>query len=151
MIVAAAGTALGLLWPSQIQGSSSIGAGQEVHLQRSSDGHFYAEGKVDGKRIRFLVDTGSSAVALSPADAQKLGIEVARREYELIGHGASGVVRGKYVEVREIELGEIRQENVEVAVVEGADVSLLGQPFLQELDEIVIRKDEMLLRSSSGS
>jgi len=31
-------------------------------------------------------------------------------------------------------------------VVEGANVSLLGQPFLENIDEIVIRKGEMLLR-----
>ncbi len=151
-LTALAGIAVGLLWPPQDHGGgSSPGWAREVVLHRSSDRHFYAEAKINGKSIRFLVDTGSSAVALTPEDARKLGIAVSPAEYELLGQGASGIVRGKYVEVDSIEVGGISQEDVEVAVVEGASISLLGQPFLEELDEIVIRKDVMLLRSASGS
>jgi hypothetical protein len=35
--------------------------------------------------------------------------------------------------------------------VPGASVSLLGQPFLEKVDEIVIRKGEMRLREDAGS
>lgn len=149
-LTVAAGLAVGVFWPTQ-SGAPPASAAEEVVLHRSSDRHFYAEAKVDGKPIRFLVDTGSSAVALTVEDAKKLGIEVEPQEYQLIGEGASGLVRGKYVDVEAIELGEIRQEGVKVAVVEGARISLLGQPFLEQLDEIVIRKDRMMLRTGLGS
>ena len=151
ILTVAAGLAAGLFWPTQSGPRPGSPTAEEVLLHRSPDRHFYAEAKVDGKPIRFLVDTGSSAIALTVEDAQKLGIEVEPEEYELIGEGASGLVRGKYVDVGAIELGEIRQERVKVAVVEGARISLLGQPFLEQLDEIVIRKDRMMLRGGSGS
>jgi aspartyl protease family protein len=147
----ALGTALGLALPAYDRTRQDSPAATEVVLHRSSDHHFYAEATVDGKSVRFLVDTGSSAIALTEEDAKRLGIVVKPGQYELIGQGASGLVRGKAAEVDLIELGEIRQENAKVMVVEGAEISLLGQPFLEQVDEIVIRKDEMLLRSGSGA
>jgi len=144
------GTALGLAWPAYDRAQQDSPASAEVELHRSSDHHFYAEAIVDGKSVRFLVDTGSSAIALTEEDAKRLGIVVKPGQYELIGQGASGLVRGKAAEVGTIELGEIRQEKAKVMVVEGAEISLLGQPFLERVDEIVIRKDRMLLRSGSA-
>jgi aspartyl protease family protein len=152
LLTVCAGLALGLFWPGEGRVESPPSPSQhEVTVDRSSDGHFYVEVLVDEKPVRFLVDTGASAVTLTPEDARKLGIEVKKGEYELIGQGASGIVRGKFVDVASIQLGEFRQTDAKVAVVQGSSVSLLGQPFLEQLDEIVIRKDVMLLRSGSGS
>jgi len=147
----ALGVALGLAWPAYNGAQPELPGATEVVLHRSSDRHFYAEARVDGKPIRFLVDTGSSAIALTEKDARALGIEIKPNDYQLIGQGASGLVRGKAAEIGMIELGEIRQDKAKVVVVEGADISLLGQPFLEQVDEIVIRKDRMLLRSGSGT
>jgi aspartyl protease family protein len=149
-LVIAAGVALGLLWPWHDNARPAVPADQEVVLHRSSDRHFYADADVDGKSIRFLVDTGASAIALTEQDAQKLGLNPDRQQYELIGQGASGLVRGKFVKLLEIQVGDIRQQDATVAIVEGSTVSLLGQPFLEQLDEIVIRKDTMLLRAGPG-
>src|SRR6185295_1508387 len=43
-------------------------------IARSADGHFYLDAQVNGAQVRFLVDTGASMVALTPADAQRAGI-----------------------------------------------------------------------------
>jgi hypothetical protein len=40
---------------------------------------------------------------------------------------------------------------VKAVVVPGASVSLLGQPFLDKIDEIVIRDGEMRLKNRAGS
>lgn len=145
----AAGLAAGLLWPASSPTPMSDPS-REVVLSRSADRHFYAEGKVDGRTIRFLVDTGSSAVALTQADATRVGIDVNPDDFELIGEGASGLVRGKYVTVKSIDIGGIVRDDVKVAIVEGASISLLGQPFLEEIEEIVIRKGEMRLREGGA-
>ena len=42
-------------------------------IAKASDGHYWAQGDVNGASVRFLVDTGASAVALTPADAERLG------------------------------------------------------------------------------
>lgn len=142
----AAGLAAGFAWPTGPAPSAPTGH-EEVVLARSADRHFYADASVDGRPVRFLVDTGSSAIALTQEDARRLGIAFDPARFELIGEGASGLVRGQYVEVASVAVGAIEKRNVRVAIVEGAAISLLGQPFLGELDEIVIRKEEMRLRT----
>ena len=148
----AGGATLGVFWPLHKSDAPTISsAAIEVTLERNSDRHFYADAVVNGRSVHFLVDTGSSEIALTEDDARKIGIEVDPSKYELIGQGASGIVRGQYVELDEIQLGAIRESNAKAVVVQGADVSLLGQPFLENIDEIVIRKGEMLLRDQKNS
>lgn len=150
LIVVAVGLGLGLLLPLSPRASSAHSAKTEdVVLQRSSDGHFYADAEVNGTSVHFLVDTGASTVALSKDDAQRAGISFDPAHFELLGSGASGMVRGQTTTLRQIKLGSIAQSAVDGAVVENADVSLLGLPFLKNIDEIVIHKDEMILRHSA--
>jgi aspartyl protease family protein len=145
-----AGVAIGLLWPTARE-PSVAGAGTELVIARSSDHHYYADGKVNGRPIHFMIDTGAGETALTEADAQQLGLPVDPNKYEVIGDGASGMVRGQYVELHSIDVGGIRQSDAKAVVVAGATVSLLGQPFLEKVDEIVIRNGEMRLKSDGRS
>lgn len=146
------GATLGLFWPLNKSDSPAASRSAiEVMLQRSSDRHFYAQAKVNGHEVRFLVDTGASETALTEEDAKRIGIAVDPNQYEFLGQGASGMVRGQYVELKDIQLGELHAKDAKAVVVQGATVSLLGQPFLESIDEIVIRKGEMVLRDQRGS
>lgn len=144
VIMLVAGAAVGIFWPTHRTEPSAPGI--EVSLQRSSDRHFYATASVNGHDVRFLVDTGASEIALTEDDARRVGIKFDPDRYELLGEGASGFVRGQYVKLDTIQLDGIHEDGVKAVVVEGAAVSLLGQPFLENIDEIVIRKGEMVLR-----
>lgn len=146
------GASLGVFWPLQrSEKTAAAPTAIEVALDRSSDKHFYVDAEVNGKEIRFLIDTGASEIALTEDDARKVGITVDPQKYALIGHGASGMVRGQYVQLQQVDVEGIREGKTEAVVVQGADVSLLGQPFLEKFDEIVIRKDEMILRRQQAS
>ena len=151
IVTIAGGAAAGLLWPTHRSPRPAPAEAIEVTLQRSSDRHFYAEASVNGKPVRFLVDTGASEIALTEEDARKIGISVDPAKYELIGQGASGMVRGQYVELKGLELDGIKQSDAKAVVIQGASVSLLGQPFLEDVDEIVIRKGEMILRDEKDA
>jgi predicted aspartyl protease len=61
------------------------------------------------------------------------------------------MVRGQYVQLKNIDLNGIRQNDARAVIIPGATVSLLGQPFLETVDEIVIRKGEMRLRDEARS
>ena len=145
VITLVAGAAVGIYWPTH-QPADPAATGVEITLHRSSDRHFYATANVNGRDVRFLVDTGASEIALTEDDARKVGIKFDPAKYELLGEGASGFVRGQYVELDNIQLEGLQQNATKAVVVEGANVSLLGQPFLENIDEIVIRRSEMVLR-----
>jgi aspartyl protease family protein len=151
VVTIAGGATLGVFWPLSRSETPATTSALEVTLDRSADKHFYANANVNGHDIRFLVDTGASETALTEEDARKVGIAIDPRQYELLGQGASGIVRGQYVELKSIELGGIHERNAKAVVVQGATVSLLGQPFLEGIDEIVIRKGEMVLRDRKDS
>lgn len=143
----AGGIAIGVVWPTpQRTTAAHTNAGAEVTIERNSDHHYYADAKVNGHSVHFLVDTGASETALTEADAQAIGLNVDPSKYQAIGDGASGIVRGQYVQLKTIDLNGIRQDDAEAVVVPGASVSLLGQPFLEKVDEIVIKQGEMRLK-----
>jgi aspartyl protease family protein len=149
----AVGVAIGLLWPTAQRSSAAPtrAGGAEVVIERNSDHHYYADASVNGQSVHFMIDTGASETALTEADARAIGLPVDPSKYEVIGDGASGMVRGQYVQLKSIDLNGIRQQDAHAVIVPGAAVSLLGQPFLEKVDEIVIRQGEMRLKSDSHS
>jgi aspartyl protease family protein len=119
----------------------------EVVLERKSDGHFYATAEVNGRPIRFLVDTGASAIALTADDARALGFGWTPAELAVVGRGASGEVTGKIVELHHVRLGGKETWNMRAAIIpEGLQVSLLGQNFLSGIGSVRIAGDRMVLR-----
>jgi aspartyl protease family protein len=147
------GVAIGLLWPTPRHSAASAAhpAATEVIIERSDDHHYYTDAQVNGHSVHFMIDTGASATALTEDDARSIGIDVDPSKYEVIGDGASGMVRGQYVQLKSIDVNGIRQQDAPVAVVQGSSVSLLGQPFLEKIDEIVISRGEMRLKMDAKS
>jgi aspartyl protease family protein len=118
----------------------------ETKLERMPNGHFYADAMVDGQPVRLVVDTGASSVALSEADAQRIGIPFSPGEFEVIGSGASGPVRGKIVHFDTVSVDGKEVRGVRGAVIEGLDVSLLGQTYLSRIGSVQMSGDSMTLR-----
>jgi aspartyl protease family protein len=147
--VIAAGAAIGLLWPTAPRSNAAV-TPSDVVLSRDSDKHFYADTKVNGHNVRFMIDTGAEQIALTEADAVSAGLQPDPQNYEVLGDGASGMVRGQHVQLKSLELNGMRRENVEAVIIQGATASLLGQSFLEQVDEIVIRKGEMRLRFTAA-
>jgi len=117
-----------------------------ISLAREPDGHFYADARVNGAAIRFLVDTGASGIALSEADARSAGLAYNPGQAEVIGTGASGEVRGQFVRLNRVELGLKAVNDTPAVVLESGDRSLLGQSFLSQFGSVEIHGDTMVLR-----
>jgi aspartyl protease family protein len=117
-----------------------------VELTRDADGHFYTEVDVNSGSVRFLVDTGATAVALTGDDARELGLYWSEDELGPVAKGANGMVRGKVIVIDRMQLGDVEVRNVRAAIIpEGLDVSLLGQTFLSEVNSVTISGNKMVL------
>jgi aspartyl protease family protein len=125
---------------------SSSGSGTSVILERAPDGHFYADARVNGASVRFLVDTGASGVALAQEDARRAGIPISPSSFQVIGRGASGEVRGESVVLERVSLGHKDAQNLPGVILEGSEQSLLGQNFLRSFESVSIADDRMVLR-----
>lgn len=120
--------------------------GDALVLDRESDGHFYASVEVNGTPIRMLVDTGASGVALSREDARRASIATSIAMPTVVGEGAGGEVRGEVVTIDRIALGGESASGIRAVVLDGGDMSLLGQNFLREFGSVEISGDRMVLR-----
>ena len=106
-----------------------------ISLPRGPDGHFRVDGRVDGRRFNFMVDTGASAIALREGDAARLGIHPARREYTARISTANGVVMAAPVELGRVEIADVIVRNVAAMVLpdEALGENLLGMSFLGQV------------------
>jgi aspartyl protease family protein len=167
LIIIFVGTVVGALMPSgkpsadngqrdaiqvsALEDSDSSGQSIEpgsgsITLERERDGHFYAEARVNGAPVRFLVDTGASGIALTEADARNAGLAFDPGQSEVVGTGPSGQVHGHFVRLNRVELGLKSVSGSPAIVLEGGDRSLLGQSFLSQFSSVEIHNDTMVLR-----
>lgn len=121
--------------------------GGDFTLTRAPDGHFYTDAQVNGTIIRFLVDTGASTVALSKADAAKIGLQFTDADFTATGQGAGGKLALKPVVLDHIIIGTTDAANVEAVIVDSdMKTSLLGQSWLQRVGTVEIKGDRMVLK-----
>jgi aspartyl protease family protein len=115
--------------------SSGAGSGaQSVTLAVGPGGHFVAEGQINGGSIRFVVDTGATAIAIPASDAVRLRIDY-RNGRRISTQTANGPAAAFVVRLDSVRVGGIEVQNVDAIVIEqGLTVALLGNTFLSRMD-----------------
>lgn len=109
-----------------------IGNPQVVSLKRGPDGHYSAEALINGERVRVLVDTGATGVAISQNVADRLGL----RSHEAItSRTANGNAVAYLVRLKTVQLGGIVAQDVAATISPGLEGdALLGMSFLGRMD-----------------
>ena len=111
-------------------GKASEGTGGTIVLSAGPGGHFVTEGSINGRATRFVVDTGATTVAMSEAEAERLGIDwkKGRKGYSTT---ANGVVAVHNVSLGRVRVGDVQVYDVEATVLPAQlPVVLLGNSFL---------------------
>src|SRR3546814_3491386 len=107
------------------------------------------EAAVNGTPITFLVDTGASAIYLTPGDAARLGWTPPRLTYSERYATASGVVHAAPVTLRSLRIGPLELYDLPASVgQESSSVSLLGMTFLKRFVSYEVRGDRLILSRS---
>ena len=114
-------------------------------VPRSPDGLFYVRIKVNGRPVRFLVDTGSSVVVLTAADARMAGTKIPEGQYTKRAYTVGGATPMAWTKVNSMALAGQEVRDLKVAVVQGGlEVSLLGQNLLVKLGPIAMRENQLV-------
>jgi aspartyl protease family protein len=108
---------------------------RSVILSRNAQGHFQTDGRIDGRRVTFMIDTGASVIALTTDTAAELGIHPTQNDYTAAVKTANGIVRAAPVELGMVEIEDISLHNVSALVLPDGALSdnLLGMSFLTRL------------------
>lgn len=115
---------------------ASVGAGAQpanasrIVLTAESGGHFMANGSINGKVARFMVDTGATSVTLGLPDAQRIGLNLEAAPPVRLST-ANGVVQGWRLKLDSVRVGEALVYAVDAVVLpEPMPFVLLGNTFL---------------------
>jgi aspartyl protease family protein len=134
---------------SEFSGASPVAvSAHEVVVTAEESGHFVVMGKVNGQAVRFLVDTGASDTVLSPADAQRLGIDTAALTFDQSAETANGLGHGAAYTAARLSVGSISFADVPMMINQAPLTnSLLGMTFLRRLESFQVRDGKLYLRS----
>ena len=113
-----------------IGGAPSDGGGTQIVMTAGSGGHFFTGGSINGKAVRFLVDTGASYVSMGINDAERLGIDY-RAGQRGMTNTANGAMAVYKIALASVRVGDVLVYDVEALVGQAPmDQVLLGNSFL---------------------
>lgn len=119
----------------------------ELVVSQDEDGGFYVMGQVNGQPVRFLVDTGASETVLSPADAKRIGVDVASLHFDQSAETANGVGYGAPFIAESLAVGAIHFTNTPMLVNQAPmRSSLLGMSFLKRLESFQVKGRKLYLK-----
>jgi aspartyl protease family protein len=111
-------------------GKQSEGSGKQIVLTADGAGHFFTAGTINGKAVRFVVDTGATTVALSQDEADRLGLDYKSGQRGLT-RTANGVAPFYRVALASLRIGDVQVYNVDATVSPAAmPFILLGNSYL---------------------
>ncbi len=128
--------------PSRV-GGPIVAGDSTIVLAMGPGGHFNAAGSINGKPVNFMVDTGATTIALSQAEANRIGLDW-KRGRPGISSTANGPVPVYAVNLTSVRVGAVEIANV-AAVVVPSDMPqvLLGNSFLNRFS---MRRDSDVMR-----
>ena len=111
---------------------SDIGA-REVVLKRNRQGHYVANGNLNGTPVTFLLDTGATEVAIPSGVAVKAGLI---RGLAQQAATANGVVTVFSTEIDELQIGNIVLYDIDASVTPSmlGNTILLGMSALRQIE-----------------
>jgi aspartyl protease family protein len=111
----------------------SGGEGREIVLTAGPGGHFSTAGTINGKQVRFLVDTGATMVSIGKDDAERIGLDLSNARRGAT-QTANGPVMVALVTLSSVRVGDVELSNVSAVVLpQPMPVVLLGNSFLSRL------------------
>src|SRR5215470_6792580 len=128
--------------------SSAPQAGyRTLSIPRDGRGHFQTEGRIDGQRIGFMIDTGASVVALNETSAARFGLRPSRNDYNATVATANGTIKAARTRLAMMDVGGLIVRDVDAMVLpdEALSENLLGLSFLSRLKRFEYANGQMVL------
>jgi aspartyl protease family protein len=123
-------------WVAQRLKAEAIGTpvqqGQETRIPMAIDGHFWIDGKLNGRDVKFLVDSGATTTTIDRDTARAAGVEISTRRDQYVRTG-NGVIRVASGRAQELTIGGITRNDVGLEIADNDDLNVLGMNYLSSL------------------
>ena len=128
---------------SVTDGAPVDSGGREVVLSAGPGGHFLGSGSINGRAVRFMVDTGASVVALGRDEADRIGLDYAKARRVMM-QTANGNTPARLVTLSAVKVGDVTVANVQAVVMPQPMAHvLLGNSFLRRFQ---MRRENDVMR-----
>ena len=123
--------------------------GQIAEVARSRGGDFSVRAQINGARVSMVLDSGASAVVLTPEAAKAAGLPLEVLQYSTSVETANGRTRAAPVTLDRLVVGNIVERSVPALIAQPGQLksNLLGMSFLNRLESWEVRGDKLLLRA----
>jgi aspartyl protease family protein len=120
---------------------------RSVSVPRDARGHFQTDGRIDGQRIGFMIDTGASVIALNESSAARIGVRPSRADYTSTVSTANGTVKAARTRIALVDVGGLLVRDVDALVLpdEALSENLLGLSFLSKLKRFEYTNGQLVL------
>jgi len=120
---------------------------RSLSIPRDGRGHFATEGRIDGQRVAFMIDTGASVVALNESSAARFGLHPTQGDYKATVTTANGTVKAAPTRLAKLDIGGLVVRDVDALVLQDEALSenLLGLSFLSKLKRFEYAGGKMVL------
>ena len=106
--------------------------GRETRIPMAIDGHFWVNARLNGRDVKFLVDSGATMTTVDRETAKEAGIQVSQRRDQFVRTG-NGIIRVSSGRADELSVGGIVRRDVGVQVADNDDLNVLGMNYLSTL------------------
>ena len=128
--------------PVHMGTAKSSGKGTQIILTAASGGHFMTAGQINGRAVRFMVDTGATTVAMGAQDAERAGLNY-KSGQQVMMSTANGVAEGYLIKLDSVRIGDVEVLNVDAVVTpQPMPFMLLGNSFLSRFQ--MLRDNDQL-------
>jgi aspartyl protease family protein len=121
--------------------------GEDITIRRQDDGHYWLQLDVNGRPVRFMIDSGATTTAVNGNTARETGIEVDTTGYPVFLNTANGRVTAHRGVILSLKIGsrELGQHDVVVSESFG-DTNVLGMNFLDSMQSWRVEGNVMTLK-----
>jgi aspartyl protease family protein len=123
-------------WVAQRLRAEAVGTpvtqGQETRIPMAIDGHFWVDARLNGRDVKFLVDSGATTTTVDRDTAKLAGVEISshRDQYVRTGNGVIRVASGR---ADELVIGGIVRRDIALEIADNDDLNVLGMNYLSSL------------------
>ena len=111
---------------------SPVTEGRETRIPMAIDGHFWVNAKLNGRDVKFLVDSGATMTTIDRQTANAAGVKVSPKADEYVRTG-NGIIRVSSGRAEELSVGGIVRRGVGLQIADNDDLNVLGMNYLSSL------------------
>ena len=123
-------------WVAQRLKAEAIGTpvqqGQETRIPMAIDGHFWVNARLNGRDVKFLVDSGATTTTIDRKTASTAGVAISPRRDRFVRTG-NGMIRVASGRADELSVGGIVRRDVAIEIADNDDLNVLGMNYLSSL------------------